>query len=280
MGVFIAASDETSGADHRSRFMNCGFLAPEEEWSLFSEKWDAKVLAGPPRIPYLHMTEIRSSKWREENSLTDCEAQRRVEAAFSLISETPALTPVAAGLDAGHLLDTFTKKVELTSGARRPFAPDYLAFISYAFAVLMFCHHNKPNAEKVNFVVERKGETTNRIQEFYAGLPISLEYIGQSRLIPMLGDLLAAGKDHVPLQAADLLCWHTRRSKEGTLDSDGIRRFAVVANRMGQNINIENNYITELWSEVNKEDAPNGKGQRHGTAELQSDDGDDSSCRF
>jgi hypothetical protein len=71
-----------------------------------------------------------------------------VKAAFELISETPSLTPIGTELNAGHLLDTFTKRIQVQSGAKKDFRPDYLAFIAYAYLVLEFCDKSRPDAER------------------------------------------------------------------------------------------------------------------------------------
>jgi hypothetical protein len=240
------------GADHRSPFMRCGFLAPENDWSLFSEQWDMRVLVGPPRIPYLHMTEIRRREWRDEHKLTEADADRRVDEAFAVIAATPSLTPLCSGLNSGHMHDTFTKKVMLTSGAKKKFMPDYLAFPAFAHMVLYFCHMYRPDAKKVDFIVERNGEITDHIKDFYAGLPIALENIGLAKLIPLMGEIIPAGKDRVSLQAADVLCWHTNRSRNGTLDTKGALRYEIIGSREGFRFDYADEHLTELWESSNE----------------------------
>ena len=273
--VVISASDESSGATHRSPFLYAGFLAPEKDWSNFAQEWDDKVLSGSPRIPYLHMTEIRSRKWREQYNLSETEAERRVHAAFSVIAATPSLIPAGNDLDAGQLLDTFTDKVTLTSGANKKFAPEYLAFPGYAYMVLMYCHYFVPEAEKVDFIVERKGQITDHIKEFYEGLPITLRLLGLSHLIPLMGDIIPGGKDRVPLQAADVLCWYTQRYSQGTLDEDGMKQYEIIAKRKGPRFNYQEQFLNELWENLHKEKLPH----EQGLSEVQQCDDNDPSGR-
>lgn len=258
MAVFVAASDESAGADHRSPFMRCGFLAPEDDWRLLAEQWDKRVLAGPPRIPYLHMTDIRSKDWRNERKLAEFDADRRVDEAFAIIATTPSLTPMSSGLNAGQMHDTFTKKMMLSSGAKKKILPDHLTFPAYAHMVLYFCHIYRPDAEKIDFIVERNGEVTKHLKEFYEGLPIALESIGRSQLIRLMGEIIPAGKDHVPLQAADVLCWHTNRGIEGTLDAKGASRYSIIANREGFRFSYSDEDLTELWESSNENAKSNG----------------------
>jgi len=82
VAVIISASDET----YRGSFCHAGLVAPLKYWDgIFAQQWDKRVLAGAPRIPYLHMTEIRSAPWRKENNTSDEEAERRVSEAVDVI---------------------------------------------------------------------------------------------------------------------------------------------------------------------------------------------------
>ena len=148
------------------------------------------------------------------------------------------------------MLDTFEKKMQFRSGARRGFKPDYLAFMAYAYSVLMFCDRARPEAEKVNFVVERNNDITNHIKEFYEDLPKALASVGLERLVPLLGELIPGGKDRVPLQAADVLCWYSQRFREGDLDDKNIRRYKVIALRKGTRLDLTNGDITKLWTAI------------------------------
>lgn len=71
MAIFVAASDESAGSDEHSLFLFAGWIGPEKDWSqFFVPAWQERVLDGPPRIPYLHMTEIRSKEFREKCGLS------------------------------------------------------------------------------------------------------------------------------------------------------------------------------------------------------------------
>lgn len=250
MAIFVAASDETTGATHRDPFMRCGFLAPLDHWTALSEEWDRRVLAGPPRIRYLHMTEIRRTKWRLDQNIDDADAVHRVDEAFRVIAKWPSLTPIGMAVNSGHLYDNYTEKVKLTSGAKKKFVPDHLAFMSYAYSAILFCQRNRPDAEKVDFIVERNGELTDHIKEFYAGMTTACEANGHSELIHLLGDLIPANKECIPLQAADVLCWYTQRFEKGTLDTKSIGQYADIAKRVGVRFEYNDRLLTELWGNL------------------------------
>lgn len=276
MAVFLAASDETAGADHRSLFFYCGLLAPVDHWgNIFSELWDIRVLAGPPRIPYLHMTEIRRRTWRDEYGLTPTEAERRVEEAFRVIDAIPSLTPISSSLNSGHLFDSVgERKLRIASGANKKLEPDYLAFVAYAFVVLSFCRAYRPEAEKVDFLVEKKGEITDHLREFYNEMPATLENLGEPHLINLLGDLIPAGKERVPLQAADVLCWHKRRAHDNNLDAIGAKRYETIARRDGFHFEWDASQIANLLSGT---EGDNGLKESGISKVRSSDEGDPSS---
>jgi len=256
MAVFVAASDESySQGCHRNNFLYGGFLAPVTEWyGRFADDWDRNVLAGPPRIPYLHMVEIRSPKWCQENGISRTQGDQRVRAAFELISEMPSLTPISIEFNAGHLLDTITKRVLVQSAggqiAGKTFVPDYLAFVAYAYLVLEFCNRTRPDAQKVDFLVEKNGEITNHIQQFYRDMRPGLESIGMAHLIPLLGDLIPGDKDRAPLQAADVLCWYSQNAREGVLDDKNSRRYQVIASREGVREQLTDSNVVQLWEAI------------------------------
>lgn len=247
MAVFVAASDESAGKNQRDTFFFGGFVGPEDDWSrFFAPAWQERVLDGPPAIPYLHMTDIRSPQWRAKYGLSRLQADDRVDEAFHLIDTMPTLYPVSVHVDAGHLRDKFgASKVVASTGASRPFEPDYLCFLAYAFAVLSHVKQNHPEAERVDFVIERKQHVTRYIREFHSQLAMALEALREPSLSSIVGDLISGGKDHVPLQAADVLCWHSAR-EEGTMDAADKRRYAKLAHRGGWHIEITNAELSQM----------------------------------
>jgi hypothetical protein len=64
-----------------------------------------RVLDGPPRIPYLHMTEMRSSGWRNEHGLSRLDADDRIDSAITVIDQMQSLYPIR--IDVMLMLDTF-----------------------------------------------------------------------------------------------------------------------------------------------------------------------------
>ena len=253
MTVLVSGSDESSGRHHRSIFLHGGFVAPEEDWSnLFASAWQKSVLTGPPTIPYLHMTEIRSRAWREKYGLSAAEAERRVDEAFLVIESVGSLTPISSQINGGRFRDEFPSKMRVASGAMKKFEPDYIGFIGYVFVVLAYLEQEHLEVEKVDFIVERKTGITQQLKEFYDSMPKPLEELGLASQAKLLGELIPASKDRVPLQAADVLCWHSQRAETGRLSRIDENRYATLARRRGCRHEWTDDDITKLKLALSK----------------------------
>lgn len=259
VAVFVAGADESTGRTHADPFLFGGFVARERLWSRsFAPAWQRRVLNGPPKIDWLHMADVKSPKWRVEHGLTAGDVEHRLDEAFALIDAAGGLYPVAYRVDAGHLRNAFAeagvKLVITTEGglSRRPFQPDYYCFIQWAFRVLRYVDHAYPDAEKVDFVIERNGRITKHIQRFHVSMANSLKAIGAEQLARLVGDLIPGGKDRVPLQAADLLVWHTQASDAGTLSTNDDRRYARLAGRQGWLEEEPNDELTDFAQHLGK----------------------------
>ena len=250
MAVFLAASDETDcGVNHEGTFFYCGFLAPEQDWAnIFTPLWDARVLKGPPRITEFHVTDLKNKHGCEKNGIDLKEADFRITEAFGAISAIPSLTPIACEFNGGHLRTVFERKVQFSTGAHRRFEPDYLGFFGYVVGVLGRIKHYHPEAQKVDFVVERNSEITKRIQEFYVTIPAALVSLGDSGLTNLMGEIIPAGKDCIPLHAADLLCWYTRRAHLKSLGPKDLERYSVIAKRKGARIILPDDQLECMYS--------------------------------
>jgi hypothetical protein len=248
MAVFVAASDESSGKTKRDPYYFAGWVAPEEDWSrFFAPAWQERVLDGPPKIPYLHMTEMRSAQWRSQWHLSKLQAEDRIDEAFRLIDTMATLYPVGITVDAGQFRDKFSKTRVVKPGNRvgANFDPDYICFLGYAFVVLQYVAHNHPEAKKVDFVIERNGQITQYIKEFHSQLPQCLQALNEPALSRLVGELIPGGKDRVPLQAADVLCWHTARPRK-LMDSSDVRRYAKLAHRKGIFAELTDEQISQI----------------------------------
>jgi hypothetical protein len=197
------------------------------------------------------MTDIRSRQWREKYGLSQSAADARVDEAFILIRSMGTLYPIGTHLDAAHFRDRSAKlKVVVSTGGAKSFEPDYICFLAYAVLVLDYLDKCHPEAEKVDFIVERKGDVTKHVQEFHSHMAKHLKILGSPSLSRLVGDLIPGDKDCVPLQAADLLCWHSARSTSKTMDAPSQRRYAAIAHNPGCLKELDRNLVGQLMSSL------------------------------
>lgn len=118
VAVFVSASDESDGGNHRSKFWHGGWVAPEADWfNCFAPAWQERVLDAKPKIPFMHMTEIRDPGWRKEHGISWDEAQTKMDEAAILIDQMASLYPVMVSANAGSFLDAHGKKKIMQSAA-------------------------------------------------------------------------------------------------------------------------------------------------------------------
>jgi hypothetical protein len=231
--IIVAASDESAGGDEQSPFFRGGFVAPADDWNRwFAPAWQERVLDGPPRLEYLHMTDVRDEDWRAQVGLSRTESERRVDEAFRVIDSTGTLVPITSQVDGGFFRSSFTD-LRHYAGNRIDVNPDQVCFLAFAYVALSYASIAFPEADRVDFLVEANGAATRRLRKLFDLYKPAF----QSGRAPILGQLvgvISEGTKHEPsLQAADVLCWHEQRRVAGKLRPTDARRYAKLAGRRG-----------------------------------------------
>lgn len=257
MAVFVAASDETNGG--KSLYHYAGWVMPETDWyQFFTPAWQQRVLDGPPKIPYLHMTEMRSRAWREKYGITELNMDDRLDEAAIVIDHMGSLYPLKITIDTSVFSPMFKDfKMQSDSGGNKKYQPDFFAFTAYAFAVLLHLHYHYPEAEKIDFLVENNSDITKYIHQLYKSLPAACTHVGRPELVSVMGEFLPAGKERIPVQAADYLCWHSQRKEAGTLDERDMRRWNTIASRKGFDYTVPTEVLTQLAEAYAKQEKEN-----------------------
>lgn len=139
MAVFVSYSDESTGKNQLDTFIFAGWIGPEEDWSrFFVPAWDERVLAGPPRIPYFHMTEIRRPEWQKAHGISETGAYDRINEACIVLDQLANLHPLRIAIDTACVRDQFSgirvKRARSKQFACTDFEPDYIGFLAYAWA--------------------------------------------------------------------------------------------------------------------------------------------------
>jgi hypothetical protein len=110
--------------------------------------------------------------------------------------------------------------------------PDIFGAQMFVLRTLAFVERHRREAAKVDFVLERNGRASRYWAQYYEEIRRVLEenLRNQARL---MGELITAGKDRVPSQAADCACWHLQRiaSRQFT-EAEGMR-YLRIAQRDG-----------------------------------------------
>jgi hypothetical protein len=227
MTVYVCAADESSDQNPRGHFFYGGFSAPINDWQReFADAWTERVLNGPPEIPYLHMTDILSPKWRAQYGLTERQANERLDVAARVIRSTGSLIPVLIYVDEKDYNEILRQPV-LPKGKQRPvpFDPDYICFICFQVTQLMWIHRRCPDVERVDLWVERNGRVSRYLSQFHEGSAEAMKAADSPELARLVGQFKEVGKESIPAQAADMLGWHARNHLRGALERDGERRY-------------------------------------------------------
>jgi len=225
MAVFVAYSDESGVGNPSGDFIVTGYVANEKEWPYVAGAWQERVLDGDPRIPYLHVTELRDEKWRatKGNGISYHESECRIDEAVKILSHSGALSIFTCGIRRSVLTalihDRFGGKKNVPEQLREP---DYFCFLVYSMGMLHRAKEKLPDAERIDFVVSRKQKITHHIHEMHENLRAIME----PDILPLMGDIIPASMvDRLPLQAIDLLCWHQQRMLAKTMNDTDRRRF-------------------------------------------------------
>lgn len=227
--IFTAAGDETERGDQTGMFLFGGWVAPFRHWEeQVAPLWEERVLNGRPVLPYFHTAELLSRQGRAKHGLTKKQAAARIDKAITVVRKIRSLAPALTHLDGGHFREVF-KSSKIIRPTTQPgiyqFEPDYMGFIGFVHGAFDYVSAKHPEAEQVDFLIEKKQGVTNKMQEFYDTMPDALRTRGRADLIRLLGKFIQGDKKRVPLQVADLLLWHARIVKSQECRPIDRRRF-------------------------------------------------------
>jgi hypothetical protein len=110
VAVFVAFSDESEVDQPHGEFFLGGYVAKEDEWPWVRRAWQERVLDGPPKIPYLHMREIRDEQWRNKYHISFNDAEERVSEAARIMDSFGNMAVIASTIKRSDLRDVFHKR--------------------------------------------------------------------------------------------------------------------------------------------------------------------------
>lgn len=221
MAIFVSFSDETGVGNPRGKFLVSGYIAREDDWPDIANSWQRMVLDGPPRIPYLHMREIRNESWRKEHGISFEDSQERVSRAVKLLGSLH-LDSVASTVARSHLEGIYSHFKNKKSTPVGLDEPDYACFLAYVKFAVEHVRLKYQDVDYIDFVVSVNGKITERIKDFHKQIKLLID----PTLRPFVGDLIPATMEtRLPLQCADALCWHMQRFYAGTMHERDRERF-------------------------------------------------------
>ena len=236
MAVFIAHSDESAAQNEKRTYFVGGFALSEEDLPGFANAWRERVLDGPPYIPYLHMRQIRDPRWRQEHGLTWLQAQGRIDEAVRIIVSLGRRCAVISRIqrvDLEEVMHTACRErgIDPVVGLDEP---DYFCFVAYARVILEFIHRKFREATKVNFIVSA---TSAKIEKHLQAIHGDMKQMTEPNVAQLLGEFEPITmKDCLPLQAADVLCWHFQRYyRSERMERIDETRLALLGESIGHN---------------------------------------------
>ena len=216
MAAYTAYSDEAGVGDPSGEFLVGGYVAPDSLWFEVSKAWQERVLDGPPKIPYLHMTDVRSRAWRDENKISYNDAENRVAEAVKVLFSTGGLDAVASVMKRADLQELFHKPHKNKKSIPAGFdEPDYVCYYVFITIMLLRIHKLHPDANQVNFVVSKNGKITRGVRNI---AEVTRQHLAQDcpELAVLFGSVIPGDMETaLPLQAADALCWHLQHYYRG-----------------------------------------------------------------
>lgn len=201
--------DDTIGPSGQRQIYLAAYVHTAEMWAAFSDAWDAELKA-EPAIDYFKMVEAQNRR----DQFKGFSEAKRTKKVFALARVIQRFRPWAVHARLSHL--RFDELV-------KPFAPHPLAtpyhplFFAIIFGVARVHNYLGLNVP-CDFVLDQQDGLPRKVLPFLdtakEALPEEVrKLIGNT---PIFRD----DRDFLPLQAADLLAWHTRRFHEENYPSE------------------------------------------------------------
>jgi hypothetical protein len=232
VSVYVSYTDETESPDQRSgKFLISGYMADETKWPEFSKRWAKEVTIATPKIPHLHMVDIRSAGWRQKHGITRVQADEKVRRAVDIIADTDFIagyiTQVSEQVYLGALKILDDAGVRSKKNHNRI---DYICFIAYSLALVTKIANEMPDVRKIIFAISKKQTVSHHLSHGLYDAMVDELRILSPKLGELFGEVLPLDMEHhMPLQAADVLCWHLQRTaKVDEQDSEVRRNMAVL----------------------------------------------------
>lgn len=196
--------DSGSGGDSRFYVLG-GYVASIAEWQGFAERWQ-EVLDLEPRLEYFKMSQAESLR----GNFLGFTAVQRDERVSRFIDVIMAHDLREASVAIPHAEFCEVLEPLLLKAHSSPY---YFAFVAMVTALSGYYRHGGLSREIVDFVFDIQQGKQTRMESLYGS------FRGWYPKWQLGNVHYRTDQDSLPLQAADLIAWHTRRflcAGEGT----------------------------------------------------------------
>jgi hypothetical protein len=221
VSLYISNSDESTTGDNKGVFVVGGYVAPADKWPEFSKRWVSEVLQPYPAIPYIHMVDLRSREWREKHCICREQASEKERSAIEVITTSKFLKPFLGRMPQSHYIEALERvrrkgyKTKKNAGH-----PDYPVYMTYAFLVIQNLSLDN-EVDRVDFIMSRKQSVSHHISARFTDDMKNSLGADHPRMAEIVGDFIPLSMEHhMPLQAADVICWYMRRYFSGELKEE------------------------------------------------------------
>lgn len=206
----LSAYVDDSGSEPGAKiYVLGGVVLPHAWWeSQFRPEWEG-ILKDSPSVPYFKASEVWDRSRGPFRDFTDAQRMQKVNALSEVICD---LHPLA--LSVSLRWEDFLAFRE--SKILSPLAQDPYFFLFYRLLLLAIQFgQRESNPTPIDFTFDEQNDAWKQVKKWYAHFreclsPEALAFLGKD---PEKGEEKAC----LPLQAADLFAWYTRRDALGTL---------------------------------------------------------------
>jgi hypothetical protein len=200
--VVLQAVIDDSGKSEKPVFVLAGFVLSVDEWTAFADQWQ-NILDGPPKLEYFKMSEAHYFT-KQFARFSRRARDERLQQFVSLIMH---YSPLAIREVIYHEIYQRLFKGQIAKGTDYPY---FLCVNNIIGTMLRYQYNNDWHInDKVDFIFDEQGKESDAIQRVWR--------YGMRILPPVLKPLVGNRPAHrdektfLPLQAADLFAWQSRR---------------------------------------------------------------------
>jgi hypothetical protein len=198
--MFVCVLDDSGSNKEGPAFLLAGYLASVSAWDVFSGRWQS-TLDEPPKLEYFKMREANSLRGQFWGWSPEARDERVME-----FVEVISRSDMIGGVTSTIFWDDFRQVCAEFPDV--PLHPYDILFHGSMGVVVGYCR-SQGIKEPVDFVFDEQGSwAAKALEAFEIAFPLLREEEKE-----MIGGPPIHRSDHkfLPLQAADLIAWQTRR---------------------------------------------------------------------